>query len=67
MKHWRGLLAGLGGALVLLVVAVAAYVYSLGPPPLGRHLEYSGLVLDHDGKLLRGYATKQGRWRLPAM
>ncbi|MGH6994082.1 MAG: transglycosylase domain-containing protein, partial [Stellaceae bacterium] len=66
MKYWRFILAGFGGALALIVIAGAAYVYSLGPPPLGRHLEYSHVVLDRNGKLLRAYATKQGRWRLPA-
>jgi penicillin-binding protein 1C len=41
-------------------------VYSLGPPPLGKDLETSHAVLDREGKLLRAYATSEGRWRLPA-
>jgi penicillin-binding protein 1C len=66
MKYWRLILAALGGAFALLAITAAAYVYSLGPAPLGRHLEYSHIVLDRNGKLLRAYATKEGRWRLPA-
>ena len=66
MKYWRYILAGVGGAGFALAIAGAAWVYSLGPPPLGRHLAYSHLVLDRDGKLLRAYATPGGRWRLPA-
>ena len=41
-------------------------MYSLGPPPLGKDLETSHAVLDREGKLLRAYATTEGRWRLPA-
>jgi penicillin-binding protein 1C len=65
-KRWRTALAAAGGAFGVLVFAVAAYVYALGPAPLGRHLEYSHIVLDRDGHLLRAYATAAGRWRLPA-
>ena len=32
----------------------------------GRHRRYSTLVVDRDGRLLRAYATAEGRWRLPA-
>jgi penicillin-binding protein 1C len=66
MKHWRAIVAGVGGAVALIVLAGAAWVTSLGPAPLGQHLEYSHVVLDRDGRLLRAYATKEGRWRLPA-
>jgi penicillin-binding protein 1C len=66
MKHWRLILAGVAGAIVLTAIAGAAWVNSLGPAPLGRHLEYSHVVLDRNGRLLRAYATKEGRWRLPA-
>ena len=37
-----------------------------GRAPLGQNLEYSHVVLDRDGRLLRAYATNEGRWRLPA-
>jgi penicillin-binding protein 1C len=66
MKYWRAILAGVGVVVAATAMAGAAWVYSLGPAPLGRHLEYSHLVLDRHGKLLRAYATPSGRWRLPA-
>ena len=66
MKRWRIVLAGAAGAAALAALALGAFAWSLGPPPLGRHLEYSHVVLDRDGHLLRAYATKEGRWRLPA-
>jgi penicillin-binding protein 1C len=40
-------------------------VHSLGPAPLRKNLEYSHVVLDREGRLLRAYATSEGRWRLP--
>ncbi len=46
--------------------SLAWWVWSLGPTPLGTNLEFSKTVLDRDGKLLRAYATSEGRWRLPA-
>jgi penicillin-binding protein 1C len=58
--------------IVASVVAVAAiagsawWVYSLGPAPVGNDLEFSTRVLDRNGRLLRAYATSDGRWRLPA-
>jgi penicillin-binding protein 1C len=42
------------------------YIGALGPVPKGEGLEMSQVVLDRDGRLLRAYATKEGRWRLPA-
>jgi penicillin-binding protein 1C len=66
MKRLRLTLASLAGAAFLTALAGGAWVYSLGSPPLGKDLETSHVVLDHDGKLLRAYATSEGRWRLPA-
>ena len=66
MKPWRFTLASLAGSALLAALAGAAWVYSLGPPPLGKDLETSHAVLDREGKLLRAYATSEGRWRLPA-
>ena len=66
MKRGRLIIAGVGGAAVGIALAVAGWVYSLGPPPLGKNLDMSHVVLDRDGKLLRAYATSSGRWRLPA-
>ena len=60
------------GAIGIVWVAAAmaggaaGFVESLGPAPLGQNLELSATVLDRDGKLLRGYLTSEGRWRLPA-
>ncbi len=66
---WRRLRIVASGTLAafLLVVGIAAaWIVSLGPAPLGAALDYSTVVLDRDGKLLRPYATMLGRWRLPA-
>ena len=65
----RGLRAGLIAASTAIIAVVCAAVYwvsSLGPAPLGEGLAFSTLVVDRDGKLLRPYATPEGRWRLPA-
>jgi len=66
MTRTRLLTFGLAGIAATLVAAAGAYVWSLGPTPLGRDIPYSNVVLDRDGKLLRAYATADGRWRLPA-
>lgn len=66
MTRTRLIAAGVGGALAAFALAAAVYVQSLGPPPLGRDIPTSHIVLDRDGKLLRAYATPEGRWRLPA-
>jgi penicillin-binding protein 1C len=47
-------------------ITAAAWITSLGPPPTGADIAYSTLVLDREGRLLRPYATVEGRWRLPA-
>ncbi|MBS0533448.1 MAG: penicillin-binding protein 1C [Proteobacteria bacterium] len=66
MKRAKLILASIVGAVALVAAASAGWVYSLGPAPLGRHIELSHVVLDRDGRLLRAYATKDGYWRLPA-
>jgi penicillin-binding protein 1C len=54
--------------VIVSVLATAAWwIVSLGPAPLGRDLEFSTLVVDREGRLLRPYATSEGRWRLPTM
>jgi penicillin-binding protein 1C len=65
MTRRRTILATASGALALAALACAAWVWSLGPPPLGKGLETSHVVLDRNGVVLRAYATKEGRWRLP--
>ena len=54
------------GFCVLAVAAATLWIVSLGPPPLGMDLTFSARVLDRNGRLLRAYATSEGRWRLPA-
>jgi len=54
---------------MLCIVAAATFatwVHSLGPAPLGEGIEFSSVVVDRNGQLLRPYATVDGRWRLPA-
>jgi penicillin-binding protein 1C len=52
--------------MLIAAGVAAAWIGSLGPVPLGERLEFSTVVVDRDGRLLRPYATTQGRWRLPA-
>jgi penicillin-binding protein 1C len=59
-------IATIGGFAVAAILAGATWAYSLGPAPRGADLEYSHVVLDREGRLLRAYATSDGRWRLPA-
>ena len=65
MKHWRAILTIAGGLGAVMALIGAVWVQSLGPAPLGKNLEYSHVVLDREGRLLRAYATTEGRWRLP--
>jgi penicillin-binding protein 1C len=69
-RRWMwpaGIAAAVGAGATLIATCVAAvWIGSLGPAPLGERLEFSTAVVDRDGRLLRPYATAQGRWRLPA-
>jgi penicillin-binding protein 1C len=68
-KWRRYALYGAIGLAAMVCVAVGALwglIDSFGPAPLGRDLEFSRVVLDRNGHLLRSYVTSQGRWRLPA-
>jgi len=66
MKRRHLFLASVAGGAAVALLAGTLWAQSLGPAPLGENLEYSHVVLDRDGKLLRAYSTNQGRWRLPA-
>src|SRR5207237_587607 len=44
-------------ALTSFVVLTAAWVFSLGPTPMGEALGFSTVVVDRNGQLLRPYAT----------
>jgi len=68
-RWWRRIRAAAVALTICLLVvtaAFAAWVHSLGPVPLGEGIEFSTVVVDRNGKLLRPYATLDGRWRLPA-
>jgi penicillin-binding protein 1C len=54
-----------GVALGATMLAGAAWIAALGPLPRAEELEFSTIVVDRDGHLLRPYATREGRWRLP--
>jgi penicillin-binding protein 1C len=62
----RAVALAVSSLCVLTVAAAAWWIASLGPPPLGKDLTFSARVLDRQGRLLRAYATSEGRWRLPA-
>jgi penicillin-binding protein 1C len=66
MNRRRLIFASAGGIAAAAVLACAAWARSLGPAPVGKDIEYSHVVLDREGRLLRAYATGAGRWRLPA-
>ena len=70
-RKWRrrAVYAAIAAAWVVAAIAggIAGLFEAFGPAPLGRDLEVSTLVLDRNGKLLRAYLTREGRWRLPAM
>jgi penicillin-binding protein 1C len=68
-RRWCARCALISIPLFIGIVALfgfAWWIASLGPPPLGKDLQFSATVLDRDGRLLRAYATSDGRWRLPA-
>jgi penicillin-binding protein 1C len=46
--------------------AGACWIAALGPAPTGTALELSTRVVDREDRLLRAYATSEGRWRLPS-
>src|ERR1700749_3025108 len=54
----------IAGAL-LPAAFFAAWVASLGPLPLEQAKQTSVTIVDRNGKLLRAFAMKDGRWRLP--
>ena len=53
-------------AVMCLVAVTAGWITSLGSTPTGKDIEFSTVVVDRDGQVLRPYATSEGRWRLPA-
>jgi penicillin-binding protein 1C len=65
-RRVRVAVATLTVATTVVTAVAAGWIYSLGPAPLGEDLEFSTVVVDRNGQLLRPYATVDGRWRLPA-
>ena len=68
-RRWeRGRGFVLAAALAVCLVpglALWRYVEQLGPLDLTAAGSRSTVVLDRDGRLLRPFATPEGRWRLP--
>jgi penicillin-binding protein 1C len=60
------ILLGGGAASVAALAGLAWFIASLGPLPRADAIETSTVIVDHEGRLLRPYATAEGRWRLPA-
>jgi penicillin-binding protein 1C len=65
-KKYRAAILVACVVFLIALGAAAAWIVSLGPAPLGRDIAFSTRVVDRDGRLLRAYATGEGRWRLPA-
>jgi len=64
-RRRRIFLAGLFVVAVSVAVCGGAWwIASLYPAPRTGAVEYSTVVLDREGRLLRPYAIAEGRWRL---
>ncbi|MFL5122367.1 MAG: hypothetical protein ACJ8C8_18130, partial [Microvirga sp.] len=50
---------------MVAAIALWSFIDSLGPLDLSAAEKRSTVVLDRDGRLLRPFATADGRWRLP--
>jgi penicillin-binding protein 1C len=64
-RHLKRVAAASVAAALIAASASAAWVASLGPPPLQQARQVSTTIVDRNGKLLRAYAMADGRWRLP--
>ena len=66
MRIWAKL--GLGLAAVTMITAAATFALDWAdkayPPPVEQARSLSPEVVDANGKLLRAFATQDGRWRL---
>ena len=66
LRRWQRISLLAGAITAAAPSAGAWWIASLGPAPLAADLAFSTVVLDRNGRLLRPYATPEGRWRLPA-
>ena len=65
-RRWFAVLSGsLAAACVFAAFALWSFIDALGPLDLSAAEKRSTVVLDRDGRLLRPFATADGRWRLP--
>jgi penicillin-binding protein 1C len=64
-RRARRVVTGLAILIFTIASTFAAWVVSLGSPPLAAVREVSTTIVDRNGKLLRAYAMADGRWRLP--
>ncbi len=55
----------LAACLLLSALALLGFAASLGPLNLAEADQRSTTVVDREGRLLRAFATPDGRWRLP--
>ncbi|MGL4324551.1 MAG: penicillin-binding protein 1C [Beijerinckiaceae bacterium] len=65
MKRRTRIVIGVSASVLLLAGAGTWFVQSLGPLDLSKIPEQSPVVIDREGKLLRAFTTRDGRWRLP--
>lgn len=65
MRRTRRAALGLAAGLLVPAGLGVAYVANLPPLDLAAAQRHSVVVLDRDGRLLRPYALRDGRWRLP--
>jgi penicillin-binding protein 1C len=65
LRLWPAAVLLLACAIVLPGMALWRYGEDLGPLDLSVTEQRSTVVLDRDGRLLRPFATPEGRWRLP--
>jgi penicillin-binding protein 1C len=66
MKIGKTILVTVGATAIAAALGGAWWVRSLGPAPSVADVGVSTEVVDRNGRLLRAYATPEGRWRLPA-
>jgi penicillin-binding protein 1C len=68
-RRERGLFALAGALVFILSLAIPggwnAYLEHLGPLDLASARQGSTIVVDREGRLLRAFTSRDGKWRLP--